>query len=375
MFDAIAGQEALRARFARQLAEGSVAHAYLLVGREGLGKTAFARELGAALVAPCGGCGGCPECERARRGLHPGVHIVEREGDVIRVEQVQPILADLALKPFGCGRRVWIAPEVETLHVAAANKLLKTIEEPPPDVHFLLISDHLERVLPTIVSRCQVVEFRPLSNADIAEHLRNVHSLPDLEVETMSRLAGGSIERAERLLADARGPNRRRTYLDVARTLVGGGREAESAAHDYIAVLADHQKEIKTAYQNDLQRRLVELESQFQEKRELKWRQEAATARQRRQEVRACRAAALDALDVLASWVRDLWVVTCGAREVLCNSDREAELCAAAVAGSDYYARLLAVLSQTRKELSLNIDQKLAFKALFAHFEEVAESA
>ncbi len=154
---------------------GTLSHAYLLAGPEGLAKTEFARELGVALVAPCEGCGACPECARARRGMHPDLHLLEREGDVIRVEQIEPVVADLSLKPFSASRRVWVIPEVEYLHPAAANKLLKSIEEPPSFVVFILVTDRLERVLPTIVSRCQVVEFRPLSDTEVSAYLVERH--------------------------------------------------------------------------------------------------------------------------------------------------------------------------------------------------------
>ena len=196
MFDEVPGQEKVKEMFARALRERTLSHAYLLSGPEGLAKTAFARELGAALVTSCGGCGACAECERARRGLHPDLHVMEREGDVIRVEQVDPLIADLSLKPFAAGRRVWIIPEVEHLHPAAANKLLKSIEEPPDYVYVLLVSDRLERVLPTIVSRCQQVEFRPVSDAVVAAYLRERHGLDGLEAEALARLSTGSVERA-----------------------------------------------------------------------------------------------------------------------------------------------------------------------------------
>ncbi len=375
-FAGIAGQQRVKEHFARALRDDALDHAYLFTGREGLAKTAFARELAVALVSSCGGCEDCPECGRARRGIHPDLHILEREGDVIRVDQVEPLIADLSLKPFGAGRRVWVIPEVESLHAAAANKLLKSIEEPPSGVHFLLVTDHLERVLPTIVSRCQQVEFQPLSDAEVRDHLRLEYGVEGVLAEALTRLSSGSAERAARLACDARGPGRRADYLAQAAILSAGSRSAsEEAGAAFIGILEAHKAEGKAASQDDLARRLGDLAQQFQEKRELKWRQDGATARARREEARLGRLAAQDAVDVLVSWVRDLWVVACGASEVLCNCDREAELLGAAVATPEHYARLLAVTAQTRKDLYLNIDQKLALQALFARFEEVAESA
>ena len=374
MFDDVPGQEKVKEMFARALRERTLSHAYLLSGPEGLAKTAFARELAVALVSACGGCGACAECERARRGIHPDLHVVEREGDLIRFEQVGPVIADLGLKPFSGSRRVWIIPEVEYLHPAAANKLLKSVEEPPDYVYFLLVTDRLERVLPTIVSRCQLVEFRPLSDAVVAAYLRESHGLDGVAAEALARLSGGAVERAARLAGDA---DRRAEYLKQVALLLAGvrGDKAADAQRAFIGVLERHQKQIKDDAQEQLKVRVAELERQFQDKRDRDWYVKKAEERAKREETRLRRIAAQDAVDLLAAWVRDLWVVACGASDVLWNCDRADELAGAAVATPEYYARLMAVVARTRKDLYLNIDQKLALQALFARFEEVAESA
>ncbi len=377
MFDAVPGQEKAKEMFARALRDGLLSHACLFAGPEGLAKTHFARELGVALVTSCGGCGACAECERARRGLHPDLHVVEREGDLIRVEQVDPVIADLGLKPFSGSRRVWIIPEVEYLHPAAANKLLKSIEEPPAYVYFLLVTDRLERVLPTIVSRCQQVESRPLSDEQVAAYLRERYGVDGVEAEALARLSGGAVERADRLAADARGSGRREKYLDHAARAVGlarGGSEGDPPAA-FIGVLERQQAEISTRVQADRDEQLAALAQQFQDKRDLKRYQDRAVARAKREEARLRRIAAQDAVDLLGAWVRDLWVVACGASDVLWNRDRAGKLAEAAVATPEHYARLMAAVARTRKDLYLNIDQKLALQALFARFEEVAEGA
>lgn len=374
MFDDVLGQEKAKEMFARALRERTLSHAYLLSGPKGLAKTAFARELAVALVSACGGCGACAECERARRGIHPDLHVVEREGDLIRFEQVGPVIADLGLKPFSGSRRVWIIPEVEYLHPAAANKLLKSVEEPPDHVYFLLVTDRLERVLPTIVSRCQLVEFRPLSDAVVEAYLRESHGLDGVAAEALARLSGGAVERAARLAGDA---DRRAEYLKQVALLLAGvrGDKAADAQRAFIGVLERHQKQIKDDAQEQLKVRVAELGRQFQDKRDRDWYVKKAEERAKREEARLRRVAAQDAVDLLAAWLRDLWVVACGASDVLWNCDRADKLAKAAVATPEYYARLMAVVARTRKDLYLNIDQKLALQALFARFEEVAESA
>jgi DNA polymerase III subunit delta' len=377
VFAGIPGQAQPKAFFARALRDGSLSHAYLLSGPEGLAKTEFALELGVALVAPCGGCGECPECERARSGAHPDLHLVEREGDLIRIDQIEPVVSDLSLKPFSAARRVWVIPEVEHLHPAAANKLLKSIEEPPSYVVFILVTDRLERVLPTIVSRCQVVEFRPLSDTEVDAYLVERLHVEPAAAEALARLSLGSIERAARLAADAAGPRRRDELLRHVAAVVAGSRPSggPEPGAAFIGVLERQQAEIAAALAEDLKRRLAGLERQFQDKRDLDWYVKQAEGRAKREESRRRRLAAQDALDLLVSWVRDLWVVASGASDVLWNSDHRDALVEAVVATPEHYARLLDVAAKTRKDLYLNIDQKLALQAMFARFEEVSTSA
>jgi DNA polymerase III subunit delta' len=377
VFAGIPGQQRAKDFFARVIRDGSLSHAYLLAGPEGLAKTAFARELGVALVAACGGCGACPECERARNGVHPDLHVLEREGDLIRVDQVEPVVADLSLKPFSAARRVWIITEVEYLHPAAANKLLKSIEEPPSYVVFILVTDRLERVLPTIVSRCQTVEFRPLSDTEVSAYLVDRYRLDAVAAEAMARLSLGSVERAARLAEDAAGPRRREEYLHYVAQLAAGARPAEGPEPGaaFIGVLERQQAEVAAALEEDLARRIADLRRQFQDKRDLDWYVRQAEGRAKREEARRRRVAAQDALDLLVSWVRDLWVVASGASDVLWNSDHRDALVEAVVATPEHYARLLGVAARTRKDLYLTVDQKLAFQAMFARFEEVSTSA
>lgn len=377
MFGDIPGQARAKAFFSRALRDGTLSHAYLLAGPEGLAKTAFARELGAALVSGCGNCGACPECERALRGAHPDLHMLEREGDVWRIGQVKAIVADLSLKPFSAAHRVWVIPEIEYMNREAANKFLKSLEEPPSYVVFLLVTDRLERVLPTIRSRCQVVEFRPLSDTEVASYLVERWDADPVAAEALARLSFGSVEKAARMAADAAGPGRREEYLKCAAAVVAGVRlqDGPAPADAFLGILARQQAEVAAEVREDLEARLAELQRQFQDKKDLKWYSEQAEERTKRETRRRQRLAAQDALDLLVSWVRDLWVVASGASDVLWNSDHRDALVDGVVATPEHYARLLGIAAKTRKDLYLNIDQKLAFQAMFARFEEVSTSA
>jgi DNA polymerase-3 subunit delta' len=379
VFESFPGQQRAKALFERALAGDSLSHAYLLAGPEGLGKTEFAREVGVALVASCGGCGSCPECERARRGAHPDLRVVEREGERIRLDQVEPLVAELALRPFAAERRVWVLPEVEQLMPEAANKLLKSIEEPPAHVHFLLVTDRLERVLPTIVSRCQVVDFRPLSDVEVESYVRDVLGVDGDEGRALARLSRGSVERAARLAADARGPRLREEYLGHFARIAGrpadGGETKSSPAALFLTVLDRRLEAIGDESQEALGRRVADLEAQFADEKDRAWHRKRAEAFAKRDRDRRSREAAVDALELVAAWLRDLWTVACGADGAVLNCDHAAELGADAVARPEFYARLLDAAATARKDLYLNVDQKLALQAMFARFEEVARSA
>ncbi len=371
MFESIPGQEHAKACVGRALERGLV-HAYLLAGEEGLGKTEFARELAAAVVASCGGCGACDECSRLRRGLHPDLQIVEREGEVIRIEQVARLVAELALKPFVSERRVWVILEAETLTNEAANKLLKSLEEPPAHVYFLLVSDQPERLLPTIASRCQTIEFRPVADEAVAAFLGERFGLAGGEAEALAHLARGSVARAERLAADARGPHRRAHYLKLAAAVALGEPDAERRFTEQVTT---DEKAAADEVGADLAARQQEVEAAVSDPNDRQWQIRRLEERARRDKARLTRLAALDAVDHLVSWLRDLLVLGQGAAAAVWNNDHLAELEESHVARPEVYLHMLDVVGETRKDLYLNVDRRLALQAMFSRFEEVWESA
>ena len=372
MFEAVPGQARAKAYFERALERGP-GHAYLLAGPEGLGKRAFARELAARLVTSCGGCGACDECDRVARGVHPDLTVVEREGEVIRIGQIHELIADLSLRPFSASRRVWIIAEPERFNDEAANTFLKSLEEPPSHVHFILVSDVPAQVLETVISRCQVVDFQPATDAELAAHLVAREGLDTERAAVIARLAQGSLRRALRLVADERSerPLRER-YLRLASGIVLHDRDAERA---FVDEVANAEAAAAGEVEADLARRRGELERTVPDERERAWHARRLDALQRREQARVARLAALDAIDYLSGWLRDVWAVGLGAVDAVLNRDRMADLEHAAVARPDLYARLIEVAGSTRQDLSLNVDRQLALQAMFARFQEVWESA
>lgn len=213
----LADQPRVQAFLATAL-EGGVAHAYLFCGAPGSGMQEAALALAQSLVCPNGGDGTCDECRRVAHRTHSDVHFLEPTGvSGYRVEQVRELIDDTMRAPVRANVKVYIIDRADTLRDSSANALLKTIEEPPEGVVFILIAPSSESVLPTIVSRCQVVPFRVLS-AQVSQN-------------AVIRLTGAEPWQARVALAIAKTPreaadflnsaSRREVRLKVARALAG----------------------------------------------------------------------------------------------------------------------------------------------------------
>src|SRR3954454_12451914 len=176
--------------------EGAPAHAYLLHGPAGTGKRAAARDFAAALLAR-----GADDPEsartRVRHGAHPDLTWVAPSGahEMLRRDVDEAVVSAAARTPFEATRRVFVLERADTMNDEAANSLLKTLEEPPPYVVLLLLTDRPTQVLPTIRSRCQPVRFDSLPVADLAQRLQSRGVAPDA-ADACARLSLGDGERA-----------------------------------------------------------------------------------------------------------------------------------------------------------------------------------
>ncbi len=199
----IRGHDDARRQLFAAFQRGRLAHAYLFVGPDGVGKKAFALELAKALLcdrppAELTACDHCPACAQVTAGTHPDVNAARKPDDKQEfvIDAMRDLCNQLGLKPARGMRKVAIVEDADDFNEESANCFLKTLEEPPPGAVLILLATATERQLPTILSRCQIVRFRPLTPNDLRAALAD-HDITDpTTVDRLTRIAGGSVGRA-----------------------------------------------------------------------------------------------------------------------------------------------------------------------------------
>ncbi|WP_319404901.1 DNA polymerase III subunit delta' [uncultured Desulfosarcina sp.] len=222
VFNAIVGQQHAIRLLKTFIRNGTLPHALLFTGNDGVGKkitaTAFAMACNCLTLQSAiphrphldaiDACGDCGPCRKIAGDHHPDIIRVAPLSSVIRIAQIRKLLQTLTLKPNEANRRVVILADAQALNPEAGNALLKVLEEPPDRTLLVLTARQTSDLLPTIVSRCQHLRFSPLREADIKHLLTEAGGIKPETVETVAALCGGSFTRAQKLI-DSRWLNRR----------------------------------------------------------------------------------------------------------------------------------------------------------------------
>jgi DNA polymerase-3 subunit delta' len=325
--------------------ESDGAHAYLLHGPAGVGKRTAALAFAGALLG---------DARRVELRSHPDLYVLEPLGEMIRIDDVRALRHDLHMRPFEADRRVYLVLDADRMNEDAADALLKDLEEPPPYAVIVLVAAELGPLPPTILSRCQLVPFRRLSEPAVREWIAAQAPARDADdVRVLARASAGRLDRARRLL-DADAAARRETLIETARSAYLEDEldpaTAAAAVLEGAAARGEEAREREQAVVDTLD----------------------LTARDAEQRVRrAARGAERDellaALESLESWYRDLVVVSAGAEDAAIHADRLEELRgdvgAGASAGAIDAAESVREVWRALEEFNLN--PSLALEALF----------
>jgi DNA polymerase-3 subunit delta' len=340
---------------------GAPSHAYLFHGPSGTGKRTAARSFAAALLAD-GARQPATVAERVLRGAHPDLTWVTPSGasEVLVSDIDEPVVAAVSHTPFESTRRVFVIEAAGTMNDQAANRLLKTLEEPPSFAHLILLAEHREDVLPTIASRCQQVRFDPLSSELLQQRLSDPggEAIDPRRATACARLAAGDAGLARRL-ASERGAGLREWAERFARSIF----EAHSGVRHWSELL-ESAKAAGTEAGALATERLREQAELLPSRERRKYEREGIEVVRRAE--RRARTATLDlGLRLVELWLRDVWCLLVGVPELVFALDRSQEL-AADAEGREASSLLRGVelVRDTRLRLALNVSEELAIEAL-----------
>jgi len=349
-------------------AGGHPSHAYLFHGPGGAGKRSAARGVAAELLAH-GSVD--PQGARARAisGVHPDLTWVAPSGahEILVSDIAEPVIAAASKTPFESARRVFVIERVDELGDEAANRMLKTLEEPASFVHLILLTDRLVDVLPTIRSRCQLVRFDARPSAEVASEIEAL----GVERETAlacARLSLGDAERA-RELALTEGVVLRAAAEAFARAVLSGEAAARRPWAELIAAVRGRGDATRAELEG---REAAELELVPRKERkrvETEWADRIRRARRR------VETAMLDlGLQLVALWYTDLAYLSWGAEDLVRNVDRGAQLTQDAGRDPQRLRTAVELVEETRQRFQLNVTEELACEALAYRLEHALRS-
>ena len=238
--DRVPGQDHIVKHFENAIRMGKISHAYIINGEAGMGKLTLARNFAKALQCwdnapekePKTGraCQECKSCKQTESLNQPDILYVTYEKTGIGVDEIRTqINADIEIRPYSSPYKIYIVPDSEKMTVAAQNALLKTIEEPPEYAVIILLTTNADVFLPTILSRCVLLNMKPVKEKLIQDRLMVMYGLSPYEAKTAAVFSGGNPGKAERLAVSEDFRELKSCVVDTLMSLQDAGMDAVSA--------------------------------------------------------------------------------------------------------------------------------------------------
>jgi DNA polymerase-3 subunit delta' len=242
----VIGQDKILSLLDYGLKTGAMCHAYLLVGPRHVGKRTLAINLAQALNcdSPEPPCGQCRSCQRILEGKHADVTTIGLDSRTeIGIDDIRGLQRSANLPPYEGKCKVFILDEAEYLSTEAANALLKILEEPPPRVVWLLLAAEEECLLPTVISRCQRLELKPVASERVQEVLVNSYNVDADKAKLLTQLCHGRLGWALSALADCDMLEQRSQRMHRLASLLTAGTEQRFAyAHEVASQFSQDRK-------------------------------------------------------------------------------------------------------------------------------------
>ena len=203
-FSELVGHEQIKEHLQAAIRDRKPFHAYIFQGDVGVGKEAVATAFAAGLQCQGEGekpCKSCVSCHQAESGNQPDIiKVTHEKPNTISVGDIRiQVNGDIAVKPYSSPYKVYIINEAEKMSVEAQNAILKTLEEPPAYAVIMLLTDNVDSLLPTILSRCVVLNMKPVADSRIKAYLCDILKVPDYRAEVCAAFARGNVGKAKML--------------------------------------------------------------------------------------------------------------------------------------------------------------------------------
>ena len=361
--DRLVEQPRVREFLASAVSERRVSHAYLFCGAPGSGMELAAECLAQCVVCPTDGDGTCTECVRVAHHTHPDVRwLAPASANGYLVSQVRDLIDDVSLSPVRASTKVYVLDRVELLRGAAANALLKTLEEPPGNVVFVLIARSVASVMDTIASRCQVVPFQVVSSDLALSMIRRAKGVDDAKARIALAVAGTPSRAIDFLSSSSRRQVRKLAIRAIAGLAKDDSWDVLVAAKELVEAVR-----LQLADLRDAQKAAVDESAEFLTASALKQVEEAnkreLTARER--------SGMMELLAAVESLLRDVLVVCEGMEDSLVNLDvADTVLRLASSATSTEALAALEVARKAADDLSHNVSPQLTLEVMLLGIKE-----
>lgn len=349
-------QERVRDFLLNAVSGGRTSHAYLFLGAPGAGKLDAAWALAQAYLCEDDGCGSCDCCMRVARHTHPDVHYLAPESATgYLIAQTRDLLDDVALAPIRANAKVYIIDRAEQLRANTANALLKTLEEPPEGVMFILLGTSADVMLPTIVSRCQCVPFR-LVSPDAASRAVNRATGQPLERCRMAVAVAGSPARGIEFLKSAERQDARRQMLRAIDSLaVADEADILSRAKSLMVAVKAPLAEVKST-----QEKVLEQNADYLSRGALKQLED----RNKRELNARERSGIMEALASARSLLRDVLLQVEGAGDMVNEDARDSVMRLAGRTTAAGATRALDAVCRAERRIARNVTPQLAIEVM-----------
>lgn len=324
-FEDILGHDMIKKSFKSAIKTGNISHSYIFEGPRGSGKKMMAKVLGKTLLCEKAGetpCNRCPSCLKFDTENHPDFYTINPEGNSFKKDKIELLQKEIMTKPYEGKRKIFILEDGDKMTLTAQNKFLKTLEEPPNYVIIIIICKNSGDMLPTILSRSQLIRFSPVNNDMIIDMLVKNYDISKENALILTAFSHGLVGRAIKLVQSEYFKTLREDTLSIIMEIMDGDK-------------------IKVFTRSDF----------FQDKKE---------------EIG-------EILDILLLWFRDLLLIKSdGHQELIINRDKLDKL--------NYYGNTISVesiydiidtITATKEDIKSNISFQLAIETMLLKIQEV----